>query len=233
MMKSGRTIAIGDIHGCSLAFDLLLDAIALQPEDILITLGDYIDRGNDSKGILDRLISLHQKGQLIPLKGNHEIMMLEARQSPQKEWYWRQFGGEETLASYTPPEQETKLESIPSEHWQFVEKTCGKIWETETHFFVHATVDPEIPLDAQPEHKLFWEKLRVRGAIPHQSGKTMVCGHTKQKSGKPINFGHGICIDTWVYGEGWLTGFDIDSGEIWQTSQRGETRLGWIDDFRV
>ncbi|MEM9538379.1 MAG: metallophosphoesterase family protein [Cyanobacteria bacterium P01_E01_bin.42] len=99
-MKVGRTIAIGDIHGCAIAFDLLLDSIALQPEDTVITLGDYIDRGNDSKGVIDRLIALHKKGQLIPLKGNHEIMLLEARQSQEEERQWRKYGGEITLKSY-------------------------------------------------------------------------------------------------------------------------------------
>ncbi|MEM9538378.1 MAG: metallophosphoesterase family protein [Cyanobacteria bacterium P01_E01_bin.42] len=233
MTASGRTIAIGDIHGCAIAFDLLLDAIALQPEDTVITLGDYIDRGSDSKGVIDRLIALHKKGQLIPLKGNHEIMMLEARQSQHKEWYWRQFGGEETLKSYAPAGKIITLGNIPREHWHFLKTTCHSIWETEHHFFVHATVDSNIPLNSQAEHKLFWEKLKVREFMPHQSGKTMICGHTKQPSGKPINFGHGICIDTWAYGAGWLTGFDVNSGRIWQTTQRGDTRLGWIDDFRV
>ncbi|MGK7927452.1 MAG: metallophosphoesterase family protein [Spirulina sp.] len=230
-MKSGRTIAIGDIHGCSLALDLLLDAIALQPEDTLITLGDYIDRGNDSKGVLDRLISLHQTGQLIPLKGNHEIMLLEARQSLYEERHWRQSGGEKTLQSYVAPGQTATLENIPIEHFLFMEKTCCHFWETETHFFVHANVDPDIPLNAQSENILFWEKLR--GSVAHYSGKIMVCGHTPQISGKPINFGRTICIDTWVYGEGWLTGLDVKSGRIWQSNQKGQTRSAWIDEFTI
>ncbi|MEM9538380.1 MAG: hypothetical protein AAGA60_02590 [Cyanobacteria bacterium P01_E01_bin.42] len=61
----------------------------------------------------------------------------------------------------------------------------------------------------------------------------MVCGHTAQRSGEPFHFGHGVCIDTYAYGGGWLTGFDVNSGRIWQTNQRGDTRLGWIDDFQV
>ncbi|MBP0018606.1 MAG: serine/threonine protein phosphatase [Cyanobacteria bacterium SBLK] len=230
-MTSGRAIAIGDIHGCSRAFDLLLDAIALQPEDTLITLGDYIDRGNDSKGIIDRLISLSQQGHLIPLKGNHEIMMLEARQSQYEEQHWLKSGGEATLQSYVTVGQTATLEHIPIEHWWFMEKTCHHFWETETHFFVHANVDPNIPLNAQTESMLFWEKLRA--SVSHYSGKIMVCGHTSQKNGNPINFGSAICIDTRVYDTGWLTGFDVNSGRIWQANQNGQKRSAWIDEFRV
>ena len=59
---------------------------------------------------------------------------------------------------------------------------------------------------------------------PHQSGKSMVCGHTSQPSGLPVNLGHAICIDTWVYGDGWLTALDVGSGRYWQTNERGGRR---------
>ncbi|MEP0854313.1 metallophosphoesterase [Funiculus sociatus GB1-A4] len=71
-----RILAIGDIHGCSMAFEELIAAVDLQPEDRVVTLGDYIDHGPDSKGILNRLIALHYTGQLVALRGNHEHMML-------------------------------------------------------------------------------------------------------------------------------------------------------------
>ncbi|MDJ0562930.1 MAG: metallophosphoesterase, partial [Microcystis sp. M49629_WE12] len=73
-----RTLAIGDIHGCSKALDHLLEIVNPKPQDTLITLGDYVNKGRDSKGVIDRLISLHKQGNLIPLKGNHEIIMLQA-----------------------------------------------------------------------------------------------------------------------------------------------------------
>ena len=71
-----RTIAIGDIHGCLAAFDALLAAIEPTQQDILVPVGDYIDRGPDSKGVIDRLIELKEKTVLFPLMGNHEEMML-------------------------------------------------------------------------------------------------------------------------------------------------------------
>ena len=75
-----RTIAIGDIHGCSAAFAAILAAIDIQPDDTLITLGDYVDRGIDSKGVLDQLIELESRCHLIPLMGNHEENRCFARE---------------------------------------------------------------------------------------------------------------------------------------------------------
>ncbi len=96
----GRLIAIGDIHGCSLALDALIDAIQPQAEDIIVTLGDYVDRGNDSKGVIDRLIELSSRCHLKPIYGNHEEMMLEVVRDNQPPFRWLQFGGVETLDSY-------------------------------------------------------------------------------------------------------------------------------------
>lgn len=74
-----RHLAIGDIHGCSRALDALLAVVKPRPDDLLITLGDYVNRGPDSRGVVERLVSLHRAGHLIALTGNHEQMMLEAR----------------------------------------------------------------------------------------------------------------------------------------------------------
>ncbi|MFN9316551.1 MAG: serine/threonine protein phosphatase, partial [Microcystis sp.] len=81
----------------------------------------------------------------------------------------------------------------------------------------------------QPEYKLFWEKFQYPAA--HSSGKTMICGHTSQKSGKPINLGHAICIDTWAYGQGWLSCLDVETGKLWQVNQRGNFRISQIQDY--
>src|SRR5438128_6850305 len=75
-----RTLAIGDIHGCLTALDTLLGFVRPTPEDRLIFLGDYIDRGPDSKGVLNRLIELKRIRRFICLRGNHEIMMLAGRE---------------------------------------------------------------------------------------------------------------------------------------------------------
>ena len=72
-----RTLVIGDIHGCSTALRTLLDAVKPGPEDVLVTLGDYVDRGPDSKGVLDILLGLEKTTQLKPIIGNHEILFLD------------------------------------------------------------------------------------------------------------------------------------------------------------
>lgn len=79
-----RTFAIGDIHGCLTALDTLLLNIQLEPDDVLVTLGDYINRGPNSAGVLDRLLQIYLGGQLIPLLGNHEQMLLDRASRSQK-----------------------------------------------------------------------------------------------------------------------------------------------------
>ncbi|NES99852.1 MAG: serine/threonine protein phosphatase [Sphaerospermopsis sp. SIO1G1] len=219
-----RILAIGDIHGCSTALEILLNTVQPQPEDKIITLGDYVDKGPDSKGVLEILLKLHHSGQLIALKGNHEQMMLRARNSSIAEKYWRRSRGDKTLASYS---KKQSLMDIPKSHWDFLENSCINFWETETHLFVHASVDPNLPLNQQPEYMLMWGGFEE--SLPHYSGKTMICGHTVQTSGLPRNLGFAICIDTWVDGSGWLTCLDVNSGEIWQASQQGETRRGCLN----
>jgi serine/threonine protein phosphatase 1 len=227
-----RLLAIGDIHGCLLALDTLLDRITPGPEDQLITLGDYLDRGPDSRGVLERLIALNATGRLIPLRGNHDEMLLLARDGRDR-CLWLTCGGRNTLASYGIPDgTDGDYQAIPDRHFGFLEEDCRDYYETDTHFFVHANVDPDLPLAEQSTAVLYWDKLFVTQR-PHLSGKVMVCGHTRQRSGVPLSLGHTICIDTGVYEPaGWLTGLDVLSGEYWQANQRGEFRSGWLEEAR-
>ena len=71
-----RTIAIGDIHGCAIALAKLIEAVAPQPDDTVVPLGDYVDRGIDSRGVIDQLISLAGRCRVVPILGNHEEMLL-------------------------------------------------------------------------------------------------------------------------------------------------------------
>ncbi len=212
-----RTLAIGDIHGCLEALQHLATLVEITPEDTVITLGDYVDRGPDSKGVLDFLIEFSQTGQLIPIRGNHDIMMMEARESRSALLEWQMSGGIAALESYTA----ASMDDIPAAHWEFLEATLP-YHETETHFFVHANAHFDLPLEDQPEEALYWEKFGTQP--PHQSGKIMVCGHTAQKSGKPKKGKQAICIDTRVYDTGWLTCLDTGNNIIWQAHESGATR---------
>src|SRR5262245_18080551 len=97
---SGRTIAIGDIHGCLTELVVLLDAIAPSPDDAIVTLGDYIDRGPDSRGVLDRLMALAERCRLLTLLGDHEEMLLDAVGDKNALRRWLTLGGGATLRSY-------------------------------------------------------------------------------------------------------------------------------------
>ena len=98
-----RVLAIGDIHGCSRALDHLVSAIGLRKRDQIVALGDYVDRGPDSAGVINRLLDLRKKHRLICLRGNHEQLMLDARQGNDRFIEWLHSGGQQTLfASYQP-----------------------------------------------------------------------------------------------------------------------------------
>lgn len=157
-------------------------------------------------------------------------MMIDIRKNNAYIEEWLDFGGRQTLASYAKNGAAATLNDVPDAHWDFLE-SCVEWHEIETHFFVHGNVVPDVPLAEQPSYVLMWEKFH--DPPPHCSGKVMICGHTAQKSGVPRNLGHAICIDTWVYGDGWLTCLDVTGGRIWQANQRGEHRSAWIDDFAV
>jgi len=222
-----RILAIGDIHGCFPALTALEKYVPFTPSDKLVTLGDYIDRGPDSRAVLDWLIAHKREDRLIPIRGNHELMMCAARESDRYFDAWVAYGGDQALNSYARPHHGGNLQDVPEAHWDFMERGCRAYFETDTHFFVHANVYPNLPLNVQTDHKLYWDKFN--DPLPHVSGKTMVCGHTPQKNGLPRSIGHAICIDTWVYARGWLTCLDVESGRYWQANEKRDVRTGVLE----
>jgi serine/threonine protein phosphatase 1 len=214
---AGRIIAIGDIHGCADALERLIEAIQPTSDDLLIPLGDYVDRGSDTPRVLDVLIGLDDSCRLLPLLGNHEIMMLQAMNDMSCLRFWLECGGLATMDSYGGPED------IPEAHLEFL-SSCRRFAETERFLFVHANYDPNLPLEAQPEQLLFWEHVVHTLPPPHLSGKTAVVGHTPQVSGEILDLGHLICIDTYCVGDGWLTALDVENGTVWQANKAGELR---------
>lgn len=217
---SERLIAIGDIHGCLTALDLLLDAIAPGPEDVVVTLGDYVDRGPDTRGVIDRLIQLGKTCRLIGLLGNHEEMMLEVIRGEVPHHAWLRFGGVETLDSY---DFDGDLGFLPPDHVEFF-ASLGDYFTFGDYFFTHGAYDPEAPLESQPVEMLRWYSLNDGLPAAHVSGKTAVVGHTAQKTGEILDAGHLLCIDTYCYGGGWLTAVDVLSRDTWQASEDGQVR---------
>ena len=197
-----RVIAIGDIHGFSAALDAVLGKIAPTGDDLIVTLGDYIDRGPDSRGVIDRLLAIREHTELVSILGNHDEMLLAILDGHHYMLGdWLAFGGLATLDSY----ETADLADIPDEHVTFL-RECVPVFEMSKHFFVHASYLPRKPLTKQPAEVLRWESLRERLPKPHRSGKTCVCGHTSQRTGDILNEGHLVCIDTWVPWEGLANG---------------------------
>jgi serine/threonine protein phosphatase 1 len=222
----GRTIAIGDIHGCGDALAALIDAIVPTPDDTIIALGDYIDRGPDSEGVVAQFISLGQTCRLIPLMGNHEEVFLDALNDITKLRKWLESGGAETLRSYgwTPGTGRRLLADwIPEAHRDFI-AGCLPYYETSTHIFVHAGYVPDLPMSAQPALALRWRVTDPYTTIPHCSGKTAVVGHTVQHTGEILDLAFLVCIDTNCVRSGWLTALDVHVGHFWQADRAGKLR---------
>jgi len=216
-----RTLAIGDIHGCLDVLQTLWEKLSPTKGDRVIFMGDYVDRGPDSKGVIDFILQKRDEGyQFECLSGNHEEKFALAKLDHTDFDHWMAaWGGGATLESYGP----NGMDDVPESHWGFV-RTCLPYVETETHIFVHANLEHDVPLNQQLPftmiHKKFGEPK------PHMSGKIMICGHTAQKSHVPLNLGHAVCIDTDPGRGGWLTGLHVETGEYIQVNVGGECREG-------
>jgi serine/threonine protein phosphatase 1 len=218
---SQRVIAIGDIHGCAAALRALTDLIAPEPGDTLVVLGDCVDRGPDSRSVIDQLLSLREQCRLVPILGNHEEMMLNFLDGRPQPDDWFECGGAETVESYRGPDR--KYAPPPSEHVDFI-RTWSDCFQTDTHFFVHASYEPERPLAEQHWRTMRWQSLRNGVPDPHESGKIAVVGHTSLKDGEIMDLGYLICIDTYCWGGGWLTALEPISGQVWQVDRNGRMR---------
>jgi serine/threonine protein phosphatase 1 len=213
---------ISDIHGYSQALDSVFSAAKPKKSDTVVFLGDYIDRGSNSKAVIDWLINMKKKGyNFITLRGNHEIMMLKARSDRQMMSNWLVYGGDETLDSYQVDSGHKWQEQIPKEHWSFLKQTLP-YYETKNSIFVHAGLAPGVPLQQQNDENLYW--LLQKSPKPHSSGKTVFCGHTSQMNGEIKNFGHTVLLDTFICGGKWLSCLNVETGDYWQANQNNEIR---------
>lgn len=187
-------IAIGDIHGCVGTLDALLKLLAPTQDDHLIFIGDYIDRGPDSKGVIDRLLALRQSQQCTFLRGNHEAFMLGYLENREFE-LWGMNGGVATLRSYAVDDQNVL---IPEEHVDFVSQT-KLYYDDPDFFFVHAGLKPALTitenLAGYGEEVFLWEREHLQAHEYELAWeKPVVCGHTPTP--EPLNLDMLIDIDT-------------------------------------
>lgn len=193
-----RTFAVGDIHGCLDKLNLLMDMIDIDPKrDTLVFMGDFIDRGTQSKEVVDYLIDLaRRQRRVIFLKGNHE-RMLQRYLSGTSMFHFLVNGGQATIDSYLKNQSNAKDSLIPTAHRDFFDN-LRLYYETEQYIFVHAGLKPNVPLEEQSE----WDMLWIRDEFIYSEfdfGKRVIFGHTPFR--EPLILDNKIGIDTGaVYG---------------------------------
>jgi serine/threonine protein phosphatase 1 len=201
------TYVIPDIHG---RYDLLDEGLAeiasRGDAGIIVTLGDYVDKGPDSNRVIDRLLSGVAEGwELIALKGNHDAMMLEALRDRSKMAAWIAKGGDAALASYGGDPA-----AVPQEHIVWLGRLLPM--HVDAHrIYVHAGVDPELPLDQQSETTLLWKRY-PKGFSGGFRDRHVVHGHDNFPEG-PLLYQGRTNLDTLAWRTGRLTIGVFDDGK--------------------
>ncbi|MEM0926807.1 MAG: metallophosphoesterase family protein, partial [Planctomycetota bacterium] len=208
---------VGDIHGCSKALRTLIECVDPQPNDEIIFLGDYVDRGPDSRGVIEQLIELKARCRVVALRGNHEIMLCGVAFGGLDAKLWLEAGGHTTVASYGG-----NLDKIPVSHRRFFDSLLPH-YETDSEIYVHACYESHVPMDQQNDDMRYWRHVHAPPA-PHVSGKRVFVGHTPQASGSVLDLGHLVCLDTYCFGTGYLTAMDVATDEMIQVDKRGFRR---------
>jgi calcineurin-like phosphoesterase family protein len=204
----GQTFVIPDIHG---RLDLLREGLAQIAErsrdrgGVIVTLGDYVDKGPASKGVIDRLLAGVGEGlSLVSLKGNHDAMMVDALRDPSNMADWLAKGGDAALASYGG-----EIVNVPQGHIDWLDRL--RLVHVDAHrLYVHAGVDPELPLSRQSERTLLWK--RYPKGFPDGFGKLhVVHGHDNCPNG-PLLYEGRTNLDTlaWRTGRFTIGVFDDD-----------------------
>lgn len=191
-----RTYALSDIHGCLTKLEGLVAQCRSDAKDSqarFVFLGDFIDRGPDSRGVLEYVIDLQSRrpGEVICLCGNHEDLALNAIDDPAEIDQWViNNGGDKALRSYgvTHPSQ------LPANHVDWMRALLTH-HDDGRRFFVHAGIDPSRPLGRQDRHDLLWMREPFL-SDPRDYGRFIVHGHTPRRDGRPDLRPNRVNIDT-------------------------------------
>ena len=215
-----RILAIGDIHGQWDRFKSLYGQIDFQPgRDLLIFLGDYIDRGRKSLYVLDWMYEHRNEKNIVMLRGNHEQMMINYYESGGTRDVWLWNGGDATRRALLKQNSEVQeqclafAKSLPL----YFQISAGE----KNFFFCHAGINPDKSLDEQDEDSLLW--IREEYYDFYKGQDIIVSGHTPvsyviSDATKPIYRKNMILVDTGSYFiEGHISCIDVLSGKIWQS----------------
>jgi serine/threonine protein phosphatase 1 len=182
--------------------------------DMLVFLGDYIDRGEDPKGVVDIVLNLKERiKKVICLLGNHEQMFLDYLSDGKFKKSFLVNGGESTVASYGFVKTDDGMKvDVPDSHMQFF-KSLLPYYETDDYIFVHAGLRPNIPLEKQKVEDLIWIRHEFIRS-PYDFGRTVVFGHTPLA--RPLIDSNKIGIDTGAVYGGKLTCVQLPKVRIYQ-----------------
>ncbi len=205
-----RTIAIGDIHGCYKSFNALLKLV-LPKADTLVLLGDYVDRGPDSKKVIEIIINLKKShARVIALQGNHDLMFLQYLEGQTKSPFI-DVGGLETLSSYDIPQTSKHPSSlVPKDHLHFFHQ-LPLYFEDDHAIYVHAGLEPRKHLSLQRAEWCLWARENFLRST-HNFGKPVIFGHTSFD--KPHISDISIGIDTGAVYGGTLTALILPDMEF-------------------
>jgi len=207
-----RLLAIGDIHGCLDLLLKLIEKVAPTADDQIVFLGDYIDRGPESRGVVEYLLALQQQfPETVFLRGNHEQMLHDFLTGTDTLMYLLN-GGASTLESYETKDNPKPV--IPPEHLAFLNNLqnsfiCGDF------IFVHAGLRPGIAIEEQNEHDMLW----IRGEFINSDyvwDKKVIFGHSPQP--EVLMRDNMIGLDTGAFYNGCLTCCDVLTEKLWQIS---------------
>jgi serine/threonine protein phosphatase 1 len=206
-----RIIAIGDIHGCAATFkDLLIQEFKLRKSDIVVCVGDYVDRGPDSKGVVDFILELRaSKYKILTLRGNHEQIMMDSVHRLDMSRVWMTNGGDATLDSFGV---NSYLE-LSDEYKSFFESTLH-YWTYDKYIFVHGGLNMSIDDPFEDHHAMLWQ--RDTQSHPFLNERVLIHGHTPetvnkiitQRSSNIINLDAG-CVYKNREGFGQLVGYSV------------------------
>ena len=181
-----RYIAITDIHGELEKLEKVLSKIETRPDDIFVFMGDYIDRGPDSRGVVNKVIEISQQFKTITLIGSHEYALLHAKQDEYYNFLFWNYGGPATVKSYGG-----NFDNILETHGNFF-RALEFYYLTDKYLFVHAGIDPQYSLEEQVETDLVY----IRSAFynkKHHLPQKIIFGHTEFNM--PFVQDDKICID--------------------------------------
>lgn len=209
-----QRFAIGDIHGCLDKLEDLLAKISATSDDILIFLGDYIDRGNASKEVIDLLIEVASETNCVFLRGNHEDMLLEFTEYGTNSLMYFSNGGGMTIESYTKGKPDQNIaDALPETHKKFFADLKWS-YEDNDYIYVHAGIRPGIPLNLQEHSDLIWIRDEFVSS-PTGLNKKVIFGHTPFTV--PLVKPDKIGIDTGAVYGGALTAVKLPELEFLQS----------------